>query len=160
MITEWKIAWGRLSGHLHIWPAPQPNVQRLMTRGEHKKKKCKSNLCIVEMAGWEFLSSQDVSTENRYSQKRCGGLGRAGQATKLNTSQKEWKDLRNATRHLQRVLTSGAGRSCQQIQLIIRTRWNMKLIPDLKIEKKVLLMSYPFVFKLGHKIWKAIKSKS
>ena len=32
-----------------------------MTRGEHKKKKCKSNLCIVEMAGWEFLSSQDVS---------------------------------------------------------------------------------------------------
>ena len=26
-----------------------------------KKKKCKSNLCIVEMAGWEFLSSQDVS---------------------------------------------------------------------------------------------------
>ena len=32
-----------------------------MTRGEHKKKKCKSNLCIVEMAGWEFLSLQDVS---------------------------------------------------------------------------------------------------
>ena len=108
----------------------------------------------VGLAGARAKSIKPLCAENLYSQKRCGGLGRAGQATKLNTSQKEWKDLRNATRHLQRVLTSGAGRSCQQIQVIILTRWNMKWIPNLKIEK-----SCPQYFKYHSHLYLSLVTK-
>ena len=159
MIAEWKVAWGRLSGHLHIWPTATKSSEIDDTRRTQEEEmqiqplhrrdgrlgisffaRCfKTGRSQVALAAARAKSIKTLCAENLYSQKRCGGLeGRAGQATKSNTSQKEWKDLRNATRHLQRVLTSGAGRSCQQIQVIIRTRWNMKLIPNLKNEKRCL----------------------